>query len=131
MLNRVHIVPEQDREISQTYTFSQAVWHGDTLYCSGQIGTRADGTLPASMDDQFVQAFENVSAVLKAAGTGWHDVVDITTYHVGLNETLGTFAEIKKGYVKEPFPAWTAIGVAELAYPDALVEIRVIARAAG
>jgi enamine deaminase RidA (YjgF/YER057c/UK114 family) len=30
--------------------------------------------------------------------------------------------------VKEPYPAWTAIGVSALAIPGALVEIRATAR---
>jgi enamine deaminase RidA (YjgF/YER057c/UK114 family) len=32
------------------------------------------------------------------------------------------------GCVRPPYPAWTAIGVAELAVPGALMEIRVVAR---
>jgi enamine deaminase RidA (YjgF/YER057c/UK114 family) len=35
--------------------------------------------------------------------------------------------QVKDGYVKEPYPAWTAVGVAELAF-GALVEIKVTAR---
>jgi enamine deaminase RidA (YjgF/YER057c/UK114 family) len=35
---------------------------------------------------------------------------------------------VKDEFVGEPYPAWTAIGVAELVNPKAIVEIRVIAR---
>jgi enamine deaminase RidA (YjgF/YER057c/UK114 family) len=34
--------------------------------------------------------------------------------------------QVKDAFVKEPYPAWTAIGVAELAF-GALVEIKVTA----
>jgi enamine deaminase RidA (YjgF/YER057c/UK114 family) len=58
----------------------------------------------------------------------------MTTFHVGLRDHLGTFLKVKDRYLEAPYPAWTAIGVVELAVPDALVEIRVTAklrRAAG
>lgn len=123
-----HIVPARDQAASETYSFSQAVWNDGTLYCSGQIGVAADGAIPARMTDQFRQAWDNVGGILKEAGIDWHDIIDITTYHIRLSETLPAFAEIKRDYIKLPFPTWTAIGVAELGYPDAVVEIRVIAR---
>jgi enamine deaminase RidA (YjgF/YER057c/UK114 family) len=52
----------------------------------------------------------------------------LTTFHVGLREHLGTFVAVKDRYLEAPYPAWTAIGVVELAVPGALVEIRVTAR---
>jgi hypothetical protein len=35
---------------------------------------------------------------------------------------------VKDRYLPEPFPAWTAIGVVELAVPGGLVEVRATAR---
>lgn len=128
MTATTHIVPDRDQAASETYSFSQAVWNDGILYCSGQIGAAADGTIPASMNDQFRQAWDNVGSILKEARIDWQDIIDITTYHIRLSETLPAFAEIKRQYIKAPFPTWTAVGVAELGYPDAVVEIRVIAR---
>ena len=34
---------------------------------------------------------------------------------------------VKDRYLTDPYPAWTAIGVSELAAPAALVEVRVVA----
>ena len=39
-----------------------------------------------------------------------------------------TSMKVKDRFIKDPFPAWTAIGTTELALPGALVEIRVTAR---
>ena len=61
------------------------------------------------------------------AGSSMDNVIEMTTYHVGLQEHIGTFMKVKDKYVKEPYPAWTAIGITELAIPGGLVEIRVIA----
>jgi len=54
----------------------------------------------------------------------------MTTFHVGLQRHLETFMKVKDRYVHPPYPAWTAIGITELAFPGGLVEIKVIARLA-
>ncbi|MGK0273337.1 MAG: enamine deaminase RidA (YjgF/YER057c/UK114 family) [Cocleimonas sp.] len=50
------------------------------------------------------------------------------TYHVGLRANLESFMSVKDEFIFEPFPAWTAVGVSELAKEGAIVEIRVTAK---
>jgi enamine deaminase RidA (YjgF/YER057c/UK114 family) len=69
-----------------------------------------------------------VGAVLEAAGLGFGDIVEYTTYHVGLQDSLPDFMAARDEVLAEPWPAWTAIGVSELALPGARLEIRVTAR---
>ena len=52
----------------------------------------------------------------------------MTTYHVGMGDHIQDFVAVKSTYIREPFPAWTAIGVSELAFPGMIIEIRVIVR---
>jgi reactive intermediate/imine deaminase len=54
--------------------FSEAVRVGDTLYLSGQIGVKPDGSLPEGFDAQARQMMENIGATLAKAGRGWGDV---------------------------------------------------------
>jgi enamine deaminase RidA (YjgF/YER057c/UK114 family) len=82
----------------------------------------------ADPETQFVQAFENLGEVLEEAGTGYSRITEMTTFHVGLQQHLKTFMAVKDRYVQPPYPAWTAIGITELAIPGGLVEIRVTAR---
>lgn len=63
------------------------------------------------------------------AGVTLSDVVEIVTYHVGLKDHFREFVLIKDEFIKEPYPAWTAIGVSELAADGAVIEIKVTARA--
>ena len=73
-------------------------------------------------------AYVGVGEVLTVAGSSWHDVVSMTTYHVNLRRDIETMTEIHREFVTvEPFPAWTAVGVTELYSPDAIVEISVTA----
>ena len=41
---------------------------------------------------------------------------------------MADFMEVRDKYLREPWPAWTAIGITELAVPGAHVEIRVTAK---
>ena len=52
----------------------------------------------------------------------------MTTFHVGLQRHFVIFMEVKDRYVRAPYPAWTAIGIHELAIPGAILEIKIIAR---
>jgi enamine deaminase RidA (YjgF/YER057c/UK114 family) len=110
------------------FHFAAAAKTDDLLVCSGQLGVGADGRAIADPPAQFAAAFEAVQAVLAEAGLDFSDVVEMTTFHVGLMQHLGTFMQVKDGYVPETYPAWTAIGVSELAVPGALVEIRATAQ---
>lgn len=54
--------------------FSDAVRVGDVLYLSGQIGARADGTLPDGIEAQAKQMMDNIAASLARRSLGWGDV---------------------------------------------------------
>lgn len=122
------VVPKGMEIAYEQFHFSPAVRTGRWLRCSGQLGTDERFAVVAETEAQFEQAFDNVRRVLAEAGLDFSDVVELTTFHVGLREHLGTFMKVKDRFLAEPYPAWTAIGVVELAVPGALVEIRVTAR---
>ena len=128
MKERDVVVPKGMEMAYDQFHFAPAVRTGRWLRCSGQLGTDANFAAVEGPEAQFTQAFENVKSVLAAAKLDFGDVVELTTFHVGLREHLGTFLAVKDRYVEAPYPAWTAIGVVELAVPGALVEIRVTAR---
>jgi enamine deaminase RidA (YjgF/YER057c/UK114 family) len=121
------VVPAAQKHFYDRFHFAPAVKAGELLLCSGQIGAAPDGRPQADPETQFASAFEQVKAVLAEAGLGFSDVVELTTFHVGMQH-LRTFSAVKDRYLAAPYPAWTAIGVAELAFPGGLVEVRVTAR---
>ena len=123
------IIPASMQSSYDNFHFAPAVLDGELLRCSGIIGVdRETMKVTADPETQFAQAFDNLGEVLKEAGGNYSDVIEMTTFHVGLNEHLNVFLEVKDRYIQEPYPAWTAIGITELAYPDALVAIRVNAK---
>ena len=122
------VVPKGMEMVYDRFHFAPAVRTGKWLRCSGQLGTDESFQVIAEPEAQFAQAFENAKSVLAAARLDFRDVVEVTTFHVGLREHLGVFMKVKDRYLEAPYPAWTAIGVVELAVPGALVEIRLTAR---
>jgi enamine deaminase RidA (YjgF/YER057c/UK114 family) len=128
MAQKEVVIPRGQEAYYDNYHFAPAIKDGNRLYCSGVIGVGPDGKPPADPQAQFTAAFEGVKAVLEAAGVGFAQVIEMTTFHVGLQQHLATFMQVKDRYLAAPYPAWTAIGITELAFPGGLVEIKVIAR---
>jgi enamine deaminase RidA (YjgF/YER057c/UK114 family) len=60
---------------------------------------------------------------LAQAGSSWESVIEINSYHVGLQEQADALLEVASEFLADPFPAWTAVGVTELILPDAVIEI--------
>ncbi|XOV86613.1 MAG: RidA family protein [Pseudomonadota bacterium] len=110
------------------FHFAEATRQGELLLCSGIIGTDPKGKLPAAINEEFDLAWQKVGALLEHAGTGYEDILEYTSYHVGLQAHMPAFMAARDKYLSEPWPAWTAIGISELAVPGAHVEIRVTAR---
>lgn len=107
---------------------SLAVRSGDFLFCSGQIGVEEDGTVPTDPARQFELAFDGIRKVLAAHGCTPADVIDMNSFHVNYPQHMDAFAVAKKAFLGDNLPAWTAIGVAAVGYPETLVEVKVTAR---
>lgn len=108
--------------------YSQAVWAGDLLFCSGQIPLDpATGQLvEGDAATQAKQVLENVKAVLEAAGLGLENVVKTTIFLKDMNY-FQTVNEVYASFFTPPFPARSTVEVARLPR-DVKVEIEVVAR---
>ena len=126
-MRRDVILPDEDRELYEQFHFGPAVRAGHLLLCAGQIGMDSEGGVPDEPEDEFRNAWRGVGRVLEKAGLGYENIVEYTTYHVGLHAHLEAFMAVRDEFLRPPWPAWTAIGISELAVPGARVEIRVIA----
>ncbi|MDR1472091.1 MAG: Rid family detoxifying hydrolase [Synergistaceae bacterium] len=108
--------------------YSQAVWSGDFLYCSGQLGLVPESGALAGPDvtTQAIQALKNVLALLSSQGLTSSDVVKATIF---LTDMAG-FKEVNEAYGRvfnsDP-PARTCVEVSSLPL-GGLVEIEIIAR---
>jgi enamine deaminase RidA (YjgF/YER057c/UK114 family) len=125
MRNRSSIVPREMQNLHERFRYSPGVRAGNLLFIAGQVGRDEDLRVVEGKEAQFTQAFENVKKVLAAAGATMDDVVDMVTYHTDMRD-LPLFIQVRDRYVtnSERYPAWTALGVAALAMPGLIAEIR-------
>lgn len=116
----------QARRFQEQYGYADAVVAGDTVYLSGVVAGMRPGE--TSMEPAYTRAFDQLGSILKRAGVGWDDVVEMTTYHTDVRAQIDAIAAVKKRYVRPPHPAWTAIGVSRLLPDTGLTEIKLVAR---
>ena len=121
------IVPASMQGTYDSFQFAPATQVDNLVILSGQIGIGPDGKAVEDLEAQFTLAFEMVGEILNEAGSTFDDVVELLTFHVGLQDHLATFMKVKANFIKEPFPSWTAIGITELAVPNAALEIKATA----
>ena len=124
------IIPEGFQATYDKWHYSAAARAGDLLFISGVIGVGSEGNPPADAEEQFTAAFEDIKLTLKTAGGSLSDIVEITSYHIDWVVNRDAFVTVKDQFLSPPWPAWTAIGVAELGIPGALAEIKVTANLA-
>ncbi len=110
--------------------YSQAVRAGGFIYLSGQVGQDpATGKLVAGgLAAEATRAFENLSAVLRAAGKGFDDVVRAGVYLTNMGDYAALNAIYAEHFSSSPFPVRTLIGVAALPL-GACVEIDLVVQA--
>ena len=91
--------------------YSQAIISGGTIYVSGQ-GPQdpKSGKIDAvTFEDQAIQVFENIKAILEAAGSSMAKVLRVNVYLADL-EDFAKMNEVYRRYFTGDFPARTTIG---------------------
>ncbi|MEU9291795.1 RidA family protein [Streptomyces sp. NPDC048275] len=111
------------------FFYNHAVRHGRQLWISGQVSMNADGAVVGEGDitRQAEQVFENLSAVLRAAGGNLSHVVSTTTYVTDRSLLLPVNDVRGKYLTTDPAPTSTLLVVAGLARPQFLLEISAVA----
>jgi 2-iminobutanoate/2-iminopropanoate deaminase len=108
------------------FPFSEAVWVGDTLYVSGNIGLDAQTNKPPA--DPAAEAklvMDAIKGTVEHAGLTMDDLVSVTVYCTDLS-LFSTFNTVYRGYFHGHFPARAFIGVAHILF-DGRFEVQAIA----
>ena len=97
------------------------------IWVSGQVGID-EAMVPADgIQAQSHLAFQSLRTILEAAGASLVDVVELMTFHTDLQAEVHAFGQVKDEYFPERYPAWTAVGISQLAMPGLRVEVRAVA----
>jgi reactive intermediate/imine deaminase len=96
-------------------TYSQAVRVANTIWVSGQIPLDpvTKELVAGDIEAQVRRVFDNVQAIVAAAGASLDDVVKATIFLIDLSH-FALVNKIMAEYFREPYPARAAVGVAAL-----------------
>jgi 2-iminobutanoate/2-iminopropanoate deaminase len=109
--------------------FSQAVEAGGFIYLSGQVGQdpTTGKVVAGGIAAETERVFQNLAAVLQAAGKSFDDVVRAGVFLTSMSDFV-TLNGVYARHFSQPFPARTTIAVAALPL-GACVEIDLVVKA--
>ena len=99
---------------------------GRWLHVAGQIGVAADGALQEGFEAQARQSWDNLCAVLQAAGMDVSHLVKVTSFLVDPAH-LPLLGPVRGGFLGAARPASTLLVVQALAKPGWLYEVEATA----
>ena len=121
------IFPAGRQALYDINRYSPAIKSNGLLFVSGQVGSREDGSPEPDLQAQVRLAFNNLNAILDAAGCTFDDVIDVTVFIVDPQSRFERIWEVvPEFWGQAPHPTVTAVGVTWLYGFD--FEIKVIAK---
>lgn len=127
MTQRDVVFPPGRQALYTRNRYSPAVRSNGFLFVSGQVGSREDGSPEPGLEAQVRRAFDNLNAVLGAAGCSFDDVVDVTVFIVDpASRFERIWTVVPECWGDAPYPNITCVGVTWLYGFD--FEIKVVAK---
>ncbi len=125
------------------YGYAQAVKVGDTIYVSGQLSHDDEGNMvgPAPVDEtgkisdhgnmglQMAQSYANIKKVLAMYGATLDNVVEEVVYVTDMDAAFAVAGKVRhESYGGAPVVSSTILVTPRLAFPNQLIEIKIIAK---
>ncbi len=117
------------------YSHAMIAPPGDLVVVAGQVGTGPSGIAAPDIVAQTRQAFDNVRAVVEAAGCSMRDVVRFQTFLTRADDIPG-FMKAREAFYQDHYadggyPPNTLLVITRLVRPELLVEIEAMAVRSG
>lgn len=115
-----------ERTVRENLPFSDAVWHGETLYLCGHIGLDPQtGRPPASAEEEARLVMDGVKRTLESAGLTMDHLLSVQIFCSDVS-LFQQFNAVYRTYFKAEFPARAFLGSGKLLF-DARFEVQGIA----
>ncbi|MDP2659647.1 MAG: RidA family protein [Dehalococcoidia bacterium] len=117
-----------DQVAAPAGAYSHAVRAGNLLFLAGQVARDKEGHIVGLGDAaaQADQVMKNIGALLEAAGATFENIVKLNVFLTDMRYSPAV-GQVRRRYMREPFPASTSVQVVALADPELLLEIEAIA----
>jgi enamine deaminase RidA (YjgF/YER057c/UK114 family) len=125
------------------YGYAQAVKVGDTIYLSGQLSHDDQGNMvaPAPLDErgkitdhgnigaQMARSYANIKTLLARYGADMDSIVEEVLYVTDMDAAFAVAGSVRaEAYGGKPAVSSTILVTPRLAFPEQLIEIKVIAK---
>ena len=122
------VFPGKPENWTAAYTPGMIAEAGKLMFISGQVAFDEQGKVVGAGDivAQATKIFENLQAVLRAAGADFGSVIK-TNYYITDVSLFPKVAALRPRYFSAPFPASTMVEVKGLVHPDLLLEVEAVA----
>jgi 2-iminobutanoate/2-iminopropanoate deaminase len=115
-----------ERTVRSNLPFSDAVWHGETLYLSGHIGLDPKtGRPPSTTEEEARLVLDGVKRTLEAAGLAMENLLSVQIFCSDVT-LFEKFNVVYRTYFTGEFPARAFLGSGKLLF-DARFEVQGIA----
>lgn len=116
-----------------TDPFTHVIVCGDTVYVAGQISLDEQNELVGIGDPaaQAEQCWINIERCVKSAGCELTDIVKMTIFLKDIRHATAETAVRRRLFPPDRLPVCTQVQVANLGFPELLMEIDVIAHRPG
>lgn len=106
------VFPAGRQALYERNRYSPALRSNGFLFVSGQVGSRPDGSPEPDLQAQVRLAFDNLNAILSAAGCTFKDVIDVTVFIVDPASNFEpAWQVVAEHWGDAPYPTLTGIGV--------------------
>jgi enamine deaminase RidA (YjgF/YER057c/UK114 family) len=127
----------------EQYGYAQAIKVGDTIYVSGQLSHDDQGNMvaPAPLDAggkiadhgnmgaQMAQSYANIKKVLASFGATMDDIVEEVVYVTDMDAAFAVAGPVRKeAFGGAPVVTSTILVTPRLAFPEQLIEVKVVAK---
>ena len=108
-----------------SYSTAVEVSSGRLLFVSGMLAVDKEGTAVggSSMEAQAEQIFKNLQCICEECGVGMEKIVRMGYFVADLSR-FGEVRQVRERYLKDPYPAATAVG-AQL-FGNFLLEVEMV-----
>jgi enamine deaminase RidA (YjgF/YER057c/UK114 family) len=109
----------------EKYGFTNCVRHNGLLYLSGVSGLDAGGKVVGDdIETQTRQTFANIETILRAAGSGLDQILQMTSFVVDLERNGARYVATRAALLASPTYTSATIGISALMVPGLLLEVQ-------
>jgi enamine deaminase RidA (YjgF/YER057c/UK114 family) len=109
----------------ETYGFTNCVRHDGVLYLSGVSSLDTEGkVIGGDIETQTRRTFANIETILRAAGSGLDQILQMTSFVVDLERNGAGYVATRAALLTSPTYTSATIGISALMVPGLLLEVQ-------